>query len=74
MKDGDRYFFTHKEDADLATHPFTLEQMNNLMNRNLGDILCDNTNIRTVRDNVFLIGGMEVTCPTDSTLDLNLFF
>lgn len=73
MKFGDRYFFTHGPNAASTTHPFTLDQMNNLLSRNLGDILCDNTAISKVREDVFKLGSLDVECPNTSTLELDLF-
>lgn len=69
LKFGDRFFFTHSDQAGS----FTDEQLNNLRVRNLGDIICDNTDIPEVRDNVFLQRCGTKLCGNHNKLDLSLF-
>ena len=55
-KDGDRYFFTHTDQAGSITELARTI----LINRTLAGIICDNTEIAAVPSNVFLI-----TSPND---------
>ena len=41
--------------------------------RNLGDIICDNTAISTMRNNVFVSNSPTFGCGSNAKLDLNLF-
>ena len=72
-KAGDRFFFTHAEDTTLMTRPFNDAQLANLKQRRLGDILCDNTQFRRTKSNVFLQGPLDLTCCEINELDLSLF-
>lgn len=55
------------------TNPFTVGQQQNILRRNLGDIICDNTNIANVRDNVFMAGSAPLRCGDHAKLDIDLF-
>jgi hypothetical protein len=55
-KDGDRFFFTHKNENGS----FTKTARKTLINRTLAGIICDNTAMTVVPANVFL-----VTSPND---------
>jgi len=50
LMDGDRFFFTHKD----QTGSFTPAQLEEIRKRRLSDILCENTGIAMMRGNVFL--------------------
>jgi len=50
LMDGDRFFFTHKD----QTGSFTPTQLEEIRKRRLSDILCENTGISRMRGNVFL--------------------
>jgi len=39
----------------------------------LGDIICDNTDLFRVRDNVFKGGNLDLPCGEHNQLDLTLF-
>lgn len=71
MKFGDRFFFTHE--GDEIANPFTVDQLKNIRKRNLGDIICDNTKLRTVKENVFLSFSPQLECGNHHKLDLELF-
>ena len=73
LKFGDRYFFTHEADTSLKTHPFTEDQLDNLRNRNLGDILCDNTQFKESKKNVFRAGPLDMKCDDRTPLKTGLF-
>jgi len=53
LKDGDRFFFTHSSEAGSLTKG----QLKEIRGRRLGDIICDNTGISSVRENVLLVAS-----------------
>ncbi len=69
LKFGDRFFFTHSDQAGA----FNNEQLDQLRVRNLGDIICDNTDIPEVRDNVFLQRCGTRLCGNHNKLNITLF-
>jgi len=75
LKYGDRYFFTHENQAGS----FTTNGQNTILGRKLADIICDNTAIEQVPTNVFkVVDGSNPykPCTTATSLDLlaiNLF-
>ena len=69
LKDGDRYFFTHSGQSGSMS---TL-QVGNLKSRTLGDIICDNTGILQVKENVFLVGSRPKACVNRNRLNTRLF-
>jgi hypothetical protein len=83
LKFGDRFFFTHNPLSNGSTftgnkklnnpHPFTSDQLANLKVRNLGDIMCDNTQLEMTRENVFVQTSSELDCKSNSKLNLRLF-
>jgi len=50
-KDGDRFFFTHKNEAGS----FSTKAREMLIDRTLAGIICDNTAITSIPSNVFLV-------------------
>jgi len=50
-KDGDRFFFTHKNEKGS----FTKDARKTLINRTLAGIICDNTVMTSIPANVFLV-------------------
>ena len=42
LRDGDRFFFTHRKDLDTKTQPLGSITKKNVLKRSLGGILCDN--------------------------------
>ena len=71
LMDGDRFFFTHKDQPGS----FTTSAQRHIMDRKLSDILCDNTSLEKVKSNVFKVWDQESnrnkTCAT-STRDLDI--
>ena len=70
LKDGDRYFFTHKNQAGS----FSRNGQETIMGRTLADIICDNTNIEKVPTNVFkVVDGSNPykDCTSASSINLN---
>ena len=71
LKFGDRFFFTHQAGTNPST--FSPDQMVLLMQRNLGEIMCDNTDLEFVKENVFLQDSTEVPCSEAFKLNLEFF-
>ena len=69
LMDGDRFFFTHKNEAGS----FTSSQLVQLRKRTFRDIICENTELARARGNVFLLVGGMVDCKVVNTLDINIF-
>ncbi|CAL8121178.1 unnamed protein product [Orchesella dallaii] len=73
---GDRFFFTHGNDTGVS---FTPGQLGALRRRTLGDIICENSQLRETARNVFFVGGGNHANPmvpcTDASrqLDISLF-
>ncbi len=78
LRDGDRFFFAHEAGAGPANpRPFTDAQLSALRRRRLSDLLCDNTDIRSLPSEAFRFGSEEVCCGDGdgvNRLDLSLFF
>lgn len=54
LRDGDRYFFTHKEDCTTSARGLKPVAMKNILNRSLAAIICDNNpNEGQIQDRVF---------------------
>jgi len=66
LKDGDRWFFTHEGNMDR-------NEYNEIMDRTLADIICDNTAMSKIPENVFLVGSKDKNCPSSSSLNINDF-
>ena len=69
LKDGDRFFFTHCDQHG----GFTSNQLRALRQRNLGDIICDNTDIPLFADNVFLQNRPLRSCRSNFKLNIKDF-
>ena len=68
---GDRFFFTHS--APHHPHPFTEDQKKLIKARNMGDIICDTTQLSEVRENVFLLESPFKSCEQSTKLDVEAF-
>ena len=66
LKFGDRFFFAHRGNMNFDEHK-------QIMARTLGDIICDNTNIKKVPENVFRTGGDLISCSERQALEVNKF-
>ncbi len=53
LKYGDRFFFTHRNQAGS----FTLNQLQSIKRRNLGDVICENSDIERTTVNVFKVAS-----------------
>ena len=67
-KDGDRFFFTHKNEAGS----FSTKAREMLIDRTLAGIICDNTNILAVPANVFRITSPNAFINCIDTPSLNI--
>jgi hypothetical protein len=65
--EGDRFFFTHKDQSGS----FTKTAKTALINRTLAGIICDNTEIMAVPSNVFLLTPKEQIIDCDETPKLD---
>ena len=82
LRDGDRFFFTHRKDLDTKTQPLGSIAKKNVLKRSLGGILCDNLDkdvldkkiigkqvFNTVSDN-----NPRLDCNDEGKLDFDLIF
>ena len=70
LKNGDRFFFTHKTSE---CHGFTTRQQEHLMKRTLKDVICDNTNVGSLQTRVMEQSGPNnpvSSCPGTSSLNV----
>ena len=69
LQTGDRFFFTHKRQAGS----FSTSQLREIRGRRLRDVICDNTDITSTRENVFLLTGDFKDCSSANVLDITKF-
>ena len=72
LKNGDRFFFTHKTSE---CHGFTSSQQEHLMKRTLKDVICDNTNVGSLQTRVMEQSGPNnpvSSCPGTSSLNVEI--
>ena len=65
--EGDLFFFTHK----YQSGSFTKSARTTLINRTLAGIICDNTDIKAVPSNAFLLTPKEQFINCDQTPKLH---
>ena len=78
------YPFTPEQMAKIKviSHSFTTQSIYveylsfsyTFQSRNLGDIICDNTDINEMRNNVFNFKSETFACENNAKLDLNEFY
>ena len=56
LRDGDRFFFTHRRDQAFKTQPLGRIAKENVLRRSLGGILCDNLDRDVVNNRKKVIG------------------
>jgi len=69
--DGDRFFYRHTAGPEIR--PLTGAMLEQIKQRRLSDIICENTDIQTLTDNVFIQpapANSKVECSTHRKLDL----
>ncbi len=91
---GDRFFYTHNPDEGAGRrdpagnvyrtarnpNPFSRTQLRAIRQRNLGDIICDNSNLKMTLKNSFVFGSGWLNCGRGGSgtphnrLNLRLFF
>ena len=85
LMDGDRYFYRHTSGPEIRLsfvlngvfktplfRPLTGVMLDQIKQRRLSDIICENTDIATIADNVFVLGSdnSKVECSAHRKLDL----
>ena len=82
LRDGDRFFFTHRKDLDTKTQPLGSIAKKNVLKRSLGGILCDNLD-KDVLDkkiigkrvfNTVSDSNPKLDCNDEGKLDFDLIF
>ena len=82
LRDGDRFFFTHRKDLDTKTQPLGSIAKKNVLKRSLGGILCDNLD-KDVLDtkimgkkvfNTVSDSNPKLDCHDEEQLDFDLIF
>ena len=66
LKFGDRFFFTHKGNMNS-------QELAQVRQRTLGDIICDNTHIPRIKEDVFRSSSKQRECPARTGMDINKF-
>ena len=67
-KEGDRFFFTHKG-SNIKGVGFTKKARETLVARTMSGIICDNSAITKVPDNVFNLDSTTVDCSDTNKID-----
>ena len=67
-KKGDRFFFTHTG-SNINGVGFTREARETLIARTMSGILCDNSAITKVPDNVFNLDSNTIDCSSTAKID-----
>ena len=67
-KEGDRFFFTHRG-SNLNGVGFQRDARKILVSRTMSAIICDNSNITKVPQNVFTLGSSTVDCSETAKID-----
>ena len=58
IRDGDRYFFTHRPDSQSSARPLKSVAKQNILARSLAAIMCDNIPVVTmIQEDVFMTPG-----------------
>jgi len=66
LKRGDRFFFTHRG-------VMTRDEFDEIMGRTFADIICDNTGIKDITENVFLVDSATKNCASSRKMNINNF-
>jgi peroxidase len=67
---GDRFFYTHTNTVGALTSA----QLANIRARNFGGVICNNApGTTTLRQNVFLLGGTQISCANQPMLNFELW-
>ncbi|QQP51215.1 Uncharacterized protein FKW44_012495 [Caligus rogercresseyi] len=69
LKEGDRFFFTHRKEAGS----FSEKQIQALRGVTLSRVICDNTDIQFVYEDVFRSDSKILHCSQIPTLNIDLF-
>lgn len=72
IKDGDRFFFSHRAGNGVAD-ALSDAEFETISKRTLGDIICDNTEVKTVKEEVMVLSSSPKCCHQRNALDLTAF-
>ncbi len=78
LKFGDRFFYTLQDEGNSRNRKsrgplrFTPAQLDNIMRRSLGDIVCDNTALREVPVDAFIARSKFKTCNSNNVNQLDI--
>jgi len=71
LMDGDRFFYRHTGGPDIL--PLTGVMLEQVRKRRLSDVICENTDIQNLTENVFILPGEhnpKVACSSHKNLDI----
>ena len=72
MLNGDRFFYTHKEDGIKKERGLSKAERTQIQSRKLSDIMCDNMDIETINQKVFQSKSELMSCNQRRKLSLNV--
>ena len=72
LLNGDRFFFTHKEDGTKRERGLSKNERSQIQSRKLSDIMCDNMDIETINKKVFQSKSELMSCEQRTKLSLNI--
>ena len=71
LLNGDRFFFTHKEDGTKKEKGLSKTERTQIQSRKLSDIMCDNMDIESINQDVFQSKSQLINCKQRTKLSLN---
>ena len=72
MLNGDRFFYTNKEDGIKKERGLSKPERTLIQSRKLSDIMCENMDIETINKNVFQSKSELMSCEQRTKLSLNI--
>ena len=71
MLNGDRFFYTHKEDGIKKERGLSKAERTQIQSRKLSDIMCDNMDIESINQDIFRSKSKLIECTARTKLSLN---
>ena len=71
MLNGDRFFYTHKEDGIKKERGLSKAERTQIQSRKLSDIMCDNMDIGAINRDIFQSKTKLMDCKAKTKLSLN---
>merc|ERR1712131_377930 len=73
LMEGDRFFFTHDENGSFNEKGISAEvrSRTGIQSRRMSDIMCDNMDIESIKENVFQSESDLLNCDDRIELDLS---